>query len=57
MNSHIQNAHEVIDIELAAIHEIKTNLGYSFSESVDLIINRIPPGKLIVMGMGKSGHI
>lgn len=57
MNPHIQNAHEVIDIELAAIQEIKTNLDDSFSESVDLIINRIPPGKLVVMGMGKSGHI
>lgn len=57
MNPHIQNAHEVIDIELAAIQEIKTNLDDSFSESVDLIINRIPLGKLVVMGMGKSGHI
>ena len=57
MNAHIQNAEEVIDIELAAIKNIKVNLGSSFSESVDLLVNRIPPGKLVVMGMGKSGHI
>ena len=57
MDSHINNALEVIDIELAAIQEIRANLGTAFSGSVNLLINRIPPGKLIVMGMGKSGHI
>jgi len=57
VDSHINNALEVIDIELAAIQEIRANLGTAFSGSVNLLINRIPPGKLIVMGMGKSGHI
>lgn len=57
MDSHIINAIKVIDIEIAAIQEIRANLGTAFSDSVNLLIKRIPPGKLIVMGMGKSGHI
>jgi len=29
----------------------------SFSEAVELINEHVPPGRVIVMGMGKSGHI
>lgn len=56
-DSHLENALEVIDTEIAAITEIKGNLGEEISSVVDLLVEKVPPGKLVVMGMGKSGHI
>jgi arabinose-5-phosphate isomerase len=56
-DSHLKNALEVIDTEIAAITEIKGNLGEEISCVVKLLVEKVPPGKLVVMGMGKSGHI
>jgi len=57
MNQHIINATQVIDLEIAALNFGKKNIGSSFSTAVELIKECIPPGRVIVMGMGKSGHI
>jgi arabinose-5-phosphate isomerase len=45
----------VIDIEANALQALKNNLGHSFIEAVHLVANST--GRLIISGMGKSGHI
>ena len=48
-------AQETFDIEAAAILGLKRRLGESFSYSVKLMLE--VRGRVVVMGMGKSGHI
>jgi len=57
MTKHIDSASKTFDIEIAALQFGKTKLNGDFEQAVELIKNRIPPGRVIVMGMGKSGHI
>lgn len=57
MNQHIANAKQAIEIEIAALDFGKNNIGSSFAATVELIKKYIPLGRVIVMGMGKSGHI
>ena len=52
---YINIAKRVLDIESSAISELKSNLGKSFTDACELCINC--KGKIIVMGLGKSGHI
>lgn len=44
-----------IDAELAAVVALRTRLGAPFVQACGLI--RATPGRVIVLGMGKSGHI
>lgn len=46
---------EAIDIEIDAIQRIKRQIGPTFNQACDLILNN--SGRVIVLGMGKSGHI
>ena len=48
-------AKETFDIEAAAVLGLKNRLGPSFGEAVDRILAL--QGRVVVMGMGKSGHI
>lgn len=48
-------AHETFDIEAAAVLGLKNRVGPSFAQAVDLIL--AVKGRVVVMGMGKSGHI
>ena len=48
-------AHETFDIEAAAILGLKHRTGESFAQAVSLILAL--RGRVVVMGMGKSGHI
>lgn len=48
-------AHETFDIEAAAVLGLKTRVGVSFAQAVELILG--VKGRVVVMGMGKSGHI
>jgi arabinose-5-phosphate isomerase len=48
-------ARETFDIEAAAISGLKTSVGESFVRVVGLIL--AIRGRVVVMGMGKSGHI
>ncbi|MBC7916915.1 MAG: KpsF/GutQ family sugar-phosphate isomerase [Rhodoferax sp.] len=48
-------AQETFDIEAAAVLGLKTRVNASFARAVDMVL-RIP-GRVVVMGMGKSGHI
>lgn len=48
-------AKNVLDIEANSILKMKERLGEDFSKAVDIIMNC--KGRVIVTGMGKSGHI
>jgi len=52
---YINIAKRVLDIESSAIADLKSGLGKSFTNACELIFNC--NGKIIVMGLGKSGHI
>lgn len=48
-------AQETFDIEAAAVHGLKKRTGESFARAVQAILQ--VRGRVVVMGMGKSGHI
>ncbi len=48
-------AHETLDIEAAAVIELKSRVGQSFAKAVERMM--ATQGRVVVMGMGKSGHI
>ncbi len=48
-------AHETLDIEAAAVIELKSRVGRSFAKAVERMM--ATQGRVVVMGMGKSGHI
>ena len=52
---YIDVANRVLDIESAAIKDLKGTLNKSFVEACEACGNC--KGKIIVMGLGKSGHI
>jgi len=52
---YIEVANRVLDIESAAIKDLKRALNKSFIEACEACANC--KGKIIVMGLGKSGHI
>mgnify|MGYP005884872811 CR=1 FL=1 len=54
-NDIIKNAHSVLEEEANAILEANQHLDQSFVRAVDLILNC--KGRLILSGIGKSGHI
>jgi arabinose-5-phosphate isomerase len=51
----IRLASETLDIEAAAVLGLKRHLGPSFVRAVEMMLN--VSGRVVVMGMGKSGHI
>lgn len=51
----IEQAKRVLDIEARAIEALKERLDGQFMQAVQLILNC--KGRLVVTGMGKSGHI
>jgi len=53
--NYIEVANRVLDIESAAIKDLKGTLNKSFVEACEACGNC--KGKIIVMGLGKSGHI
>ena len=48
-------ARETFDIEAAAVLGLKQRVGPSFAQTVELVL--ATRGRVVVMGMGKSGHI
>ena len=57
MSNHLEIAKKTFDIEISALNCGKNKLDDKFNQAVELIKNNVPPGRVIVMGMGKSGHI
>ncbi len=55
MSSAIQEALRVLDIEARSILDLKSRIDHKFEKAVDLICQC--KGKVVVAGMGKSGHI
>ncbi|TFY97948.1 KpsF/GutQ family sugar-phosphate isomerase [Ramlibacter rhizophilus] len=51
----IRLAHETFDIEAAAVLGLKQRTGEAFSRAVQAMLD--VRGRVVVMGMGKSGHI
>jgi len=48
----------VFDIELAALKAVRAQLDGAFAEAVELVVETLRRrGKLIVVGIGKSGHV
>jgi len=48
-------AHETLEIEAAAVLGLRSRLDADFTRAVELMLN--VAGRVVVMGMGKSGHI
>ena len=57
MSTYVNFAREVIEIEIKALAYGKDRLDESFTSAIDLIKQCLPLGRVVVMGMGKSGHI
>lgn len=51
----IQIANEVFDVEIQSLEAVKATIDENFTKAVDMIL--ATKGKVIVTGMGKSGHI
>ncbi|HNW02719.1 MAG TPA: KpsF/GutQ family sugar-phosphate isomerase, partial [Burkholderiaceae bacterium] len=51
----IRLARETLDIESDALLGLKSRVGEPFVRAVELMLN--VSGRVVVMGMGKSGHI
>ncbi len=48
---------KVFDDEIHSLETVKTRINESFDSCVSIIKMKVPPGKVVVMGVGKSGHI
>jgi arabinose-5-phosphate isomerase len=48
-------AHDTFDIEAAAVMGLKNRVGAAFAQVVEMMLTI--QGRVVVMGMGKSGHI
>jgi len=56
--NHLAKARKVFDIELAALKAVRSQLDGAFSKAVELIVETLRRrGKLIIVGIGKSGNI
>ena len=51
----IETAKEVLEIEAKSIMDLKARIGHEIEEAVEILYNC--KGRVIVTGMGKSGHI
>ena len=51
----IKLAHETFDIEATAVAGLKQRVGPEFAQAVEMMLK--VRGRVVVMGMGKSGHI
>ena len=56
--THLAHARRVFDIEVAGLRAVRNQLDGSFSSAVDLIVEALRRrGKIVVVGIGKSGNI
>ena len=55
---HLKKARRVLEIEIAALQRVRRRLGSTFLKAIQLMRQRLENGgKIIVTGIGKSGHI
>lgn len=56
--SHLAKARQVFDIEIAALKKVRAQLDKSFDSAVEAVVEAIKRrGKIVVVGIGKSGNI
>jgi arabinose-5-phosphate isomerase len=56
--NHLARAHKVFDIELQALKAVRAQLDPSFSAAVEILVESLKQrGKIIVVGVGKSGNV
>ena len=56
--SHLAQAREVFDIELAALKDVRAQLDRSFDRAVENIVEALKQrGKIVIVGIGKSGNV
>jgi arabinose-5-phosphate isomerase len=56
--NHLAQARRVFDIEVAALKAVRAQLDAAFDQAVELVVETLRQrGKLIVVGIGKSGHV
>jgi arabinose-5-phosphate isomerase len=53
----IKQAGDVLTWEANVLRQAVTAIDHHFVDAVRLILARVPPGKVAVLGVGKSGHI
>lgn len=55
---YLDKAGRVLDIEIRELQRLRERLGQNFSEAIDLLRQAVDArGKIVVLGVGKSGHI
>lgn len=54
-NPDVLSAHQTLDIEISGLEHLKASLGADFVRALDFMEN--VKGRVIVTGMGKSGHV
>ena len=55
--SFLEIAGRVLDIEATALRNARSRLGQEFVDAAELMLTRPAGGRVVVMGMGKSGHV
>ena len=56
--NHLAHARRVFAIELAALKAVRDQLDVAFNRAVELLVDTLRQrGKIIIIGIGKSGHI
>lgn len=54
---YVQYAHSVLDLEIQALTNARQHLSHAFVAAAQRILQAGPSGRVVVMGMGKSGHV
>jgi arabinose-5-phosphate isomerase len=56
--SHLRQARNVFDIELAALKAVRAQLDGAFDDAVEILVATLRQrGKIVVVGIGKSGNV
>ena len=55
--NYISISKNVFDEEINSLKIVKDNIDESFISAIEIIKNKVPPGRVVVIGLGKSGHI
>ena len=56
--NHVAKAREVFDVEIAALKKVRAQLDKSFNSAVETVTEALAQrGKIVVVGIGKSGNI
>ena len=55
---YLEKAARVLDIEILELQRLRSRLGKNFAHAIDLLRQTVDArGKIVVLGVGKSGHI